>query len=311
MKKKLLKRIYDQRFTILFIVLASLLWFSNRLNRRFTSEIPIDIEIVEDFNSNVWLENHKLTYQVNCEADGRLLMLAKIGLLPTIKVNSSTLRYIPRDTYVSTIDPNSLKHAIQQKLTDVTINYITDSLNPITISPLAEKVLPIKSDIVVSCKRQHMIVGGIMLYSDSITVKAPQIILDTMNFVRLEHYEKHEVGSSFQSVVDLVLPENVLAQQTSVGFRVEVAPFTEVDVNLPIEVRNLTANSTATIVPSQTNLKVRVPLDKYTDDINVHAVVDLNKKRKSNLYEVLIDSLPYGAKIIMIDPQFVEPFIQN
>lgn len=309
MRKDWIKKIVNQRVTIFFIVISGLLWYLNRLNRRFTTEIPVDIEIIDDYNSKVWIENRELTYTINCEADGRLLTIAKMGLLPQIKVYSSTLRYIPRDGYVNVIEPNSLKHAIQQKFNNVNVNYIIDSLNEVVVSPLVERNLPLKGNIEIYCKRQYMIVGQIDFSFDSVLIKAPKIILDTMQYIATERYEKKEAKSTIRSSVDLILPKNILAQKDEVSFTAQIAQYTEIVVDLPINVKNLPYGNHATVVPSHTKVGARVPLYSFSKEIELKASIDLSQKRSSTLFEVAIDSLPNGAKLIFVEPQFVEPFL--
>lgn len=311
MKKSIWQIIISQRIWIFFVIISGLLWYLNRLNRRFTSEIPVDIEIVDDYNSKVWIKNREMTYLINCEADGRLLVLANAGLLPRIKIYSSALKFVTKDNYVKFIDPNSLKHAIQQKFNTVNVNYVIDSLNELVVSSLTEKKIAIKSNVSVVCKRQHMFVGKLKMSFDSVMVKGPEIIMDTLKYIYTKPYLKEGLTSDIQGLVDLIAPEDVMLQKDEVGFRAEVAAFTEVEMSLPIDVINAPYNTEVLVVPSVTHVVVRVPLDIYKKQIELSAHIDLSKSRSSDMFEVLIDSLPFGAQLMVIDPQFVEPFIQK
>lgn len=310
MNKDILKKIINQKSTIVFIVIATMFWFNNKLNKRYTADIEIQIKIANDYKSPFWIQNSDISYFINCEADGRLLIMARMGILPAFKINSSSLRFIHKQGYENVVDPNSLRIALQQRSNKINVNYIIDSQKKITISKLTTKKVKIKPNLDITCARQYMIVGQTKFSFDSVEVKAPQILLDTIKAINTAWFVKNNAKTNVRSALDLLIPENVLCQQKEIIFETNIVQYTEMEMELPINIRSAKDDKTAFVIPTTTNIRVRVPLDTYNGKSTPIAYIDLKNKRSSSLFQVGIDSLPYGALLVKVDPQFVEPFVQ-
>lgn len=315
MKGTIFITIWKQRVIIAFVLVALVLWYVSRLSHQYTTQIPIDIEIVTDFKSDVWIEECNMTIDATVKSDGRLLLFYQLGAIPRVKIDASQLKFNKTETpYQYTMDPVSLRRALQNNITDMTINFVNDSLNTVTLARMMQKRLPLKNNITLKCKRQYMVVGGVKLSFDSIDVKAPQIILDTLNSIPTKPLHLSKLVSSISGTVALVIPDNVLTVRNQVNYRAEITGFTEMQFHLPITVQNMPRNTNASIIPNHTTIKVRVPLDKFSRAIRPYATINYNyidSDRRSTMFPVKIDSLPKGADLIFMDPQFVEPFFQH
>lgn len=308
-----LKELHKHRNLLIFVGIATVLWYFNKLNHRYVSQIPIDIEIVSDFNSDMWIDNTNISILVNCEGDGRQLIMYKMGFGDKISIPSSELTFEPVENmpYHYNIDSHSLAKALAQKFSNIKVNFIIETFSSILMSPLETRKMPVLGQIEVDCKKQYMLSSPVTLLPDSVTVRAPKAILDTMKGVETQLVAHNNVTFSLEGFVRLIAPKHTLLKIDEVQYNANVTAFTEMDFHLPITVQNLPKSIGATVVPNKTNIKVKVPLNVYNRELKPVASIDYNYHSKSALYRVVIDSLPSGAKLISTEPLFVEPLFER
>ena len=308
-----LKKIHTHRNLLIFIGIAAVLWFFNKLNHRYVSQIPIEIEIVSDFNADMWIDNTKMTILANCEGDGRQLIMYKLGLGDKITIPASELVFQPvqNKPYHYTIDSQSFAKALAQKFSNIKVNFIIETFSNIYMSPLETRKMAVLSQIEVDCKKQYMLSAPVSMSPDSVIVRAPKAMLDTMKGVKTQTIIHEDVTFSLDGFVKLIAPKHTLLKVDEVQYNAPVTAFTEMSFNLPITVRNIPDHIDATVVPNKTNIKVKVPLNVYNNELKPVASIDFNYRSTSSLYRVAIDSLPSGAKLISIEPQFVKPLFEH
>jgi len=309
LKKKLLQH----RNIFIFVSIAAVLWYFNKLNHRYVSQIPIEIEIVSDFDSDMWLDNTNMTIVANCEGDGRLLIMYKLGFGDKISIPSSELKFDPvkNKPYHYTVDSRSLAMALAQKFSNIKVNFIIETVSNILMSPMETRKIAIVRQIEVDCKKQYMLSSPVTISPDSVIIRAPIAILNTLKGVKTQVIVLDDVTFSSEGFVELIVPKHSLLKIDKVQYNVNVTAFTEMSFHLPIAVKNVPNAIEATVVPNTTNIKVKVPLNVYNNELKPVASIDYNYRSKSTFYRVVIDSLPSGAKLISTEPLFVEPLFEH
>ena len=313
MNINVIKKIIKQRHLLVFLAIAALLWYFNKLNHRYTSQIPISIEITSDFDSDMWIDNTKLEVSANCEGYGRQLIVYKLGFTPLISIPSSQLKFqgIENLPYHYTIDQQSLAKALQQKVNNINVNFVAENITTILMSPLATRKIPIENSIQIDCAKQYMQSSKTQITPDSVIVRAPSAILDTLKSIKTQLIEFKNITSSLKGTVKLMTPNHSLLEFDKVKYKALVTAFTEMNFQLTINVKNQPKNIVTTIIPSKTNVTVKIPLDMYHKGLKPVASIDYNYLSNSTLYPVTIDSLPSEVKLITTDPLFVEPFFES
>jgi|GEM_PF-2918627 len=309
---------FKQQAFIVFLVISILLWFFNRLGNRFTTEIDIPVHIVNDFGSNVWIEEPNIKVGCVAEGEGRTLILYKFGLIPSLDILASELVFLqdPDTTkrYRSMIRPASVQRVLTLGIKDINFIQINDSSLTVNVSPMGEARLPVHSNIKIESYGQYMQVGQTILTPDSVNIKAPLILLDSLTLIETEsiHFTRAKMG--INGTASLKIPQNVISSVTSVRYSADVTSYTEVEYKLPVEIENLTSNLGAIIVPSTVDVLIRVPLRSYHRQSSQLPVASIDyairHENLSPLFAVKIDSLPQGFDIISYKPEFVEVFFE-
>lgn len=316
MKFKKLTRIFKQRVFLVFLVISALLWYFNRLGHRFTTEIDVPIRIVSDFYSDVWIDQPDMKIRVLVEGEGRRLAFYKLGMAEALNIPASELVFVKDvaqdNPYRNFIRPASVKRALTMGINDINFIQINDSLLSVNVSPISRARLPVHSNINIEADRQFMQVGSTMLIPDSVDVKAPQIILDSLRKIETQPRSYKRVRRSLGGNIGLLIPGNVISNVTTVKYSADITSYTEVEYNLPVEIDSLPRGLDAFVVPSSVDLLIMVPLRSYNKYNSLTPVASINYNHRvnnlSSLFEVRIDSLAAGVEIISVTPEFVEAF---
>lgn len=297
-----------------FLLVAALLWYGNKLGGRYTTEVELPIEVTNDFSSKLWIE-HPIG-QVNCRVEGigaRLLAYKmNMGDRAVIPMSQLTLIPVKDKERQFRVDKNSLTGALASAVKDLRIHEILDTALTISVSPVETRRMPVRSRIEIGTARQYMQVGQMAFEPDTVEVRGPKVVLDSMEavFTRPKRYK--DMKSNVTGRIDLEQRSGVLLSSRQADYRVEVVPFTQHTLELPVRVDNLPDGMQATIVPSRVTVVVNVPLRDYerVREERLHAGVDYNEIREeaSGKYAVRIDSLPVGTEVMRVEPQYVEPF---
>ncbi|MDE5945260.1 MAG: hypothetical protein K2G93_06735 [Rikenella sp.] len=297
-----------------FLLIAALLWYGDKLGDRYTTEVVLPVEVQNDFSSRLWIEDPLGDVTCRAEGVGSKLMAYKMRMGERITIPMSQLTLIPVRGSKQTfrVDKNSLTGALAGSVKDLRIHEILDTAFTINVSPVELRRMALRSRIEVETARQYMSVGGVRLDPDSVDVRGPRAVLDTMEavFTRPRHYA--EVKTTVSGRIDLEQPDGILLSTKQAAYRAEVVPFTQHTLELPVRVENIPSGMMATIVPSRVRVVVNVPLRDYERirEERLHAYVDYTSVRKeqSGKCAVRIDSLPAGTQVVRVEPQFVEPF---
>lgn len=291
-----------------FIVLAVIsagLWFISRLSHTYTSQISIPVELVTDYGADLWVSGGKLSVRTLVKGDGRDLLLYKLGLGPKVIIPVSALQLSQNDSaepYLYSVAEKSMERALSSEQTRFTVVMITDTIEQIKVSMIGEARLPIVAKIEVNCSPQYMVRGGIQLKPDSVTVKAPLAMLDTMREIATDPVRLDKVNSLRSDAVSLVIPPNVVAQTSVVRYLIDVVGYTEQRYTVPI-----TVPAGCLVIPAAVQVVVHVPLNvTYPEAVRVtSSVTPVVGERYSR---VVVEGLPSAAIVMSVTPEFVEVY---
>jgi hypothetical protein len=146
------------------------------------------------------------------------------------------------------------------------------------------RMVEIKPDFSYSIVNQFTTKNGITLIPDSVEVSGPDLILDTLNYIKTERLELGELTKNFRNKVDLQQIEDLSYDVTRVSCSIELERITELQVTVPIEVLNVPDSIVLRTFPSSIQLNCKVGLSKYDriESYPFRAVVDFQHIEERN-----------------------------
>lgn len=295
---------------IILLVISTVLWFISRLSHNYTTIIEIEVSITTDYGSSVWVDSHPIKVKVLAQGDGRDLMLNKVGLgePTTIPVSMLSLSQKPNSApYLYRINEESLERALASEQSKFAIIMIIDTAQQISVSPIAQARIEIKSTISAHCAPQYTVDGDIILAPDSINIKAPLSVLDTLRYIATEPLELNDLREHTNGIVKLNMPPTVVSNVDMIRYSIDVVSYIEMSCTLPVK----SPNGTQIIpTPTQVEIKAKVPLGATSAKLdNVKAYISsVAEDREGRIYRVELTGMPPEAIEWSITPEFVEVF---
>ena len=301
------KKIWEQRTFIVFLVIAILLWFIIQLSKQYTTDIIIPVKVTSGYNEVKWMNDTRFNIKANCSSDGQTILSYKLGMRPTVGINLSELnniRHTSGNKY--TIEIRDFARAIQNHLSSAKINALLDTSYNIFLYDIEEKVIPIKSNIIVSYASQYMSpLGKVKLEYDSITVKASSSILDTLAYIETEQAIYRNVDKQISSSINLIIPENVYPSISKIRFDIDAERFTQYKIDLNIESLQ---DKDITMIPNYVSAYMNIPINSHINNGQLKAYIEYNPDSGTNRYEVKIKGIPDESEIIAIEPKYINIF---
>lgn len=287
------------------------MWLVGKLSHTYTTQIQVPIDIVTDYNSELWVDNGMKTVRCKATADGRDLLLYKLGLAPRLTIPLSMLSLKPvsgtDNIYLYKVGEQSLEKAIMQVQNKFTINIITDTMPTFVMSHIMSSRIRVVSRVEVLCADGYMLNGAVRLSIDSIDVKAPSFVFDTLSSISTKSIVVSDARGAINGAVELDIPRAVVVSSNDViRYEVRADPFTEVIYSLPIEVAG---NMGAVTLPSHAKVKLRVPLSSFSSVTLPTLFIDVDSSSRSGYYPIKVTDIPPGGAVSNVDPIMAQYFI--
>ncbi|MEF9950541.1 MAG: hypothetical protein RR752_05110 [Mucinivorans sp.] len=298
---------------LMLLVLSAVLWLIGRLAHSYTTQIELPITIVTDYDSKMWIDRSQKNVRLIVSADGREILPYKMGFAPRLIIPLSMLKITPdnsqKDPYLYKIDENSLAKAIMRVQNKMKLSMIVDTIQTLHVSRTEFRRVAIRPMIDVVCSNGYMLSRPVALSIDSITIKAPQAVLDTMALIATERLTLYDCHDHLSGSIALVVPRNVIVQnELKIRYDVMCEPYSEKTYTVPIQVRGM---PDAITLPSVAQVTARVPLTKYNSTDVPMVSIDPQKRTLSGFYPIVVDESPSGAVVSGIKPMMAEYFIEK
>lgn len=314
MKEKLLTLLRPS--FLVFLVIATLLWCANKLGGNYQAQLKLIVEVRNDFSAQVWIAQSEIAVQCRVEGDGTSLMSHLMGAGRHLVVPMSELQLLPaagEGNYK--VEKLSLVAALDRAVKELRVVSVLDSAIHIRVSPIEGRRMAVRSRIHVQPSGQYMQIGTVEFTPDSVEVRGPKVLLDSIGGIWTRDKSYAGIKGSVGGTIELQKPRGIMISPEQVSYAVQVLPYTQSVVELSVRVLHLPDSLQSMTVPAAVRVVVNVPLRDY-DRVRLGgltAAVDYRQalRERGKRCVVQIDSLPDGAEVVRVEPQFVEPFFMK
>lgn len=241
-------------FAISFI-LAFCLWFIVNLSRdhSITLSLPIEIgNMPDNLSLSEEIPDHA---SVTIAGEGWQL-ISLYNNPPTITVDALEQEI-------------NLYEKIQQQMMgmpEININNVQPSGITLQLEQKATRRVPVELNSSIELGDRFEMLAEPVLSPDSVTISGAASNLAVIDRVETFPVERTGVSENLELTLDLVEPApGITINPPMVGFRLDVAEFTEGEARIPISIRNLPPGREVTYNPSIITVRYSVPIDQYSD----------------------------------------------
>lgn len=306
-------------FLICFLI-SSFFWTLNTLSKNYTARISFPVKYI-DLPSNQKL-SQPLPEKLECTvtAYGFTLLRHKLRLsFSPILINVGELKVKHKNSgkkhFSFTASTEANRSMIINQISNEiqVLNIYPDSLY-FNFSAIIKKKLPVKPEVKVTLLNQYMLKQAPYTMPDSVTVKGPENILDTLKFIQTREQEYTNLSNSIQRNVSLTTNGDLQFSPRRVVLNIPVEQITEGTREIPLELKHVPNNMELKAFPATVKVSYKVGLSQY-DQITTNSfepVIDYDSISPSR-QKLPVTMIKHPQNIITYDfyPKEVEFILEK
>ena len=296
-----------------FVVLASLMWFFNKLGDETNDRLLYPVTFINMPVQKIVVNGLPDNFELTVQGRGWDILRYKMGKSPEpIVINLSRLNHIlsKESTIDFSLATSSLAEEIKSQLpANIVLNVIQPDTIHFVLSNYSEKRLPVVPVLDLTFDHQCMIDGDITVTPSEITVNGPDIILDTLEVIHTKPISTRKVRRSLHKNVELAPVDGVALRVRKVDVSVPVSKYTEESISIPIDVVNKPDSLRVKLMPGVVDLKFWVSIKDYShinhDDFKAEVDVRDAMKQIGLQVPVTIARQPANVRNVVMSPEIV------
>lgn len=305
---------------LFFVVIATVFWFLNALDGKYTATVKYPVRYVNLPQNKVVTNQLPERLILKIDANGFDILRYKFStafLSNPFDVRLYTNNRLENTSFTSyKLATSQIMGRLERELSS-SLNLL--SISPDTIefefSPILEKTVPIQLNVKNTFEQQFMLGGIITLDSDSVLIKGPSSILDSITVVETEEIVFTELNKSIEKEINLKEIKGIELAKSEVIVNIPVEQFTEATKKVEIKVVNLPDSVLLRLFPGEAKVTYFVGLkryDKVSHDLFT-LEVDYNESLKENngKLSVKLAGSPGFISNVRFDPQTVTYLIEK
>ena len=256
---KLLQRHRINRFLV-FLLLSIVLWGLTTLSEQYTRPLPLDVVYVNISEEKRLLDpkDRPQAYSTLKASGFRLMTYSLFG--KEVQVDASKAKQIEGYRYALPIRAVSYEIG-QQFPEDVTVSLQEHDTLFLQLGVNLQKKVQVFANVSLSFRKGYDLYREIEVVPDSLWVRGPENLVDTLRYVVTARLEIKDLYDSFERPVSIVKgkgQDQLEFSQGSVTISGEVGQFTEEVVEVPLRLINVPEGEQVKLFPEKVEVVYRV-----------------------------------------------------
>ena len=299
------------RFFLFFLLLSFTFWTSTKLSNTYTVEESFSI-IWTNIPNGIIPSSENQQMNVSISASGIEILIYRL-INKSINISLSQADFSREKGLV---DLRGQEFFIQKQFFENTkLNILNPLFLEFKFSRLEEKVFTVVPQIEINLRAGYLIDSSLKVTPDSILVRGPKSILDTLNSIQSESIIADDLYENFRKKVSLRSIPEIQLSESKVTVEVAVSRYTEKEFLLNVEVINLPLGTRVKLFPPKAKVRVTLPLSVLrtikASDFNL--VVDYNNifKDAEKKLDLIMIRRPSSVKKVILEPKKVNYLIRK
>ncbi|MCR9011730.1 CdaR family protein [Gabonibacter chumensis] len=316
------KRLHLKRNIITYgicLIIATVLWFLNTLNKEYATQITYPIRYTDLPKGKLLVSELPQEMTLEIRAHGFALLRYKIGtsFLPIVfNVNSYSNGILDKkDMLDYTLNTIDIKDRIAAQLnSDIKLLNITPETIHFQFSRFESKVVPVQPRVEYTLKKQYMLKNPISVTPDKLTISGPASVIDTIQTVYTLPIRLKDLSKDITKNVSFEDIHGVQIDDNNAKILIEVERFTESKKNVTLTVKNLPDSLQMRLFPSAIDVTFDVGLSRYDQvtDTSFRFSVDYKQITKNTTaLNVTLEKYPPYIQNLSFSPEQVEFLIEK
>ena len=297
------------------LVIATILWFLNTLNKEYSTELTYPIRYADLPKGKLLVSEPPKEMTLEVKAHGFTLLRYSIGtsFLPIV-VNVSSL-VDKKDLLEYTINTEDIKERIASQLnSDIKLIKVKPETITFKFSQFGSKKVPVIPRVDYALKRQYMLKNNISVIPDEVEISGPASILDTLKGVYTSPLKLKELSKDVTKNVSFEEIPGTQISESGAKVKIDIERFTEAKKKSTIHVKNLPDSLLIRLFPQNIDFTFDVGLSRYESisDTSFSFSVDYTQiANNPTALKVTVDKQPSHIKSLVLMPESVEYLIEK
>ncbi|MCF4100938.1 YbbR-like domain-containing protein [Gillisia sp. M10.2A] len=282
---------------LFFLGFSAFIWVIVQFSKDYTESLELPLQYVNVDKDKIILANNPDKLEVRIREKGFNIAWNKL-FPPVVTIDISDA--IQLDGMLL-YDLEKQKAAILSQLNvDYNdANFLQNELK-IHFQQRAVKKIKVQPNIELGYAVGYSALGGIQLSPDSVRVSGPENILDTLSYIYTKALKLQNISKDIKGKVKLDTSGlgGVTLFQNEINYASKTDKFTEGQVDIPIELVNVPANTNVVIFPKQVKVYYQVSLNEFDN-------IKANQFRVIANFKDALDSDGYVLAEIVQQPALV------
>jgi hypothetical protein len=301
------------------LALSSFLWFLNALEKHYTDHITVPVRYVNLPKDKELTGKLPDKFELTVDAFGYTLLRHKLSLAFSpvlLDVNELTNNYL-EGKFMSkyTISTNGHKEEIAKQISsEIEIISIRPDSISFNVSSVIEKLVKVHPIVDFSFAKEFILQKTPVVKPESILVRGPQEILDTLQFIYTKPVELKNLSHTVTQDIDLVILPELKSEVDEVSVQIDVEQYTEAKFEVPILIINQPDSLLIKTFPAKVKVTCRVGLSQYNklNNNSFRAIVDYSHRSGViSKLPVILDKVPETVLTVDHFPKDVEYIIER
>jgi len=299
------------RFFLFFLLLSFTFWTSTKLSNTYIVEESFSI-IWTNIPNGIIPSSENQQMNVSISASGIEILIYRL-INKSINISLSQADFSGEK---GLIDLRGQDFFIKKQFFENTkLNILNPLFLEFKFSRLEEKVFTVVPQIEINLRAGYLIDSSLKVTPDSILVRGPKSILDTLNSIQSESIIADDLYENFRKKVSLRSIPEIQLSESKVTVEVAVSRYTEKEFLLNVEVINLPLGTRVKLFPPKAKVRVTLPLSVLrtikASDFNL--VVDYNNifKDVEKKLDLIMIRRPSSVKKVILEPKKVNYLIRK
>ncbi len=311
----------DKRLSVFMICLlfSSMFWLLTVFSKEYTAEVSFNACFLNLPSDKILIKDLPSKVAVKIKASGfSLLGVQYSAKLDTLFIDASNVKKYLNDNNTNEIYYLLLNNQLSLMAEQLGGSMKVEKIYPDTVTFVfdqkAQKIVPVKLNLTYSFAKQYQLNGAVKIIPSRILIKGPKTLLNEIDFLETEAHQIAQIEATKKHIIPLKVSNNQSVDYgiASIVAEIPTEKYTEAEVVLPVQVKNVPFGYVVKTFPSQVKVKYNVSLQHYDlvkpeqflIEANINEKIGISNNRiKLNL--VKIPAIVSKAKIINPQVEFI------
>lgn len=291
--------------------MAILLWFLTKFSNEIKANIEAEIRYVNVPEEVLLSENNPKQFSMDLSANGyKMLLYALKDAVLELDIGA----YYTGGINEIIISQAELSGLVKRQLGVANVENVSLSPLKIHLDKSIQKKVAVFFNGSLNYKDGYKSVDGVQLEPDTVLLRGPSEIIAEIDTILTKKFSKKNIEESFSQNLDLLPPasKKIRMEPSMVSISLEVAEFTQKQVNVPINLKNVPENIKLRLIPENIIVKFEVAVDDFNsiDATHFQVICDFEDKiTEGNFMIPKIVSKPENVFRVDLETKKVEYLI--